>query len=143
MSALTQLVDLLKRFEGCRLHAYHDEVGVLTIGWGETLGVTPGMTWTQEQADDALAIRAKQFMSGVLIRCPDLIDSNNRLVACTSLAYNIGLGGFGVSSVRRLTSRGEYSRAADSFLLWDKAGGARDHVLTLRRRAERLVYLGQ
>ena len=37
--ALPLALDLIRRFEGCRLRAYRDLVGVWTIGWGETLGV--------------------------------------------------------------------------------------------------------
>ena len=29
-------VELIKKFEGCELTAYHDAVGVLTIGYGHT-----------------------------------------------------------------------------------------------------------
>ena len=35
---------LIKRFEGCRLTAYQDSVGVWTIGYGHTLDVSKGRT---------------------------------------------------------------------------------------------------
>ena len=41
----------IKEFEGCRLTAYRDSVGVPTIGYGRTSGVRMGMTITQEEAD--------------------------------------------------------------------------------------------
>ena len=41
---------VLKHYEGCKLKAYRDSVGVLTIGWGETENVTEGMTITQDEA---------------------------------------------------------------------------------------------
>ena len=45
-------VRLVKEFEGCRLTAYKDSVGVLTIGYGHTgSDVKPGMTITQARAD--------------------------------------------------------------------------------------------
>ena len=46
-----QGVALIAESESLRLRAYRCPVGVWTIGWGETDGVHPGDTCTQEQAD--------------------------------------------------------------------------------------------
>ncbi|HET8687327.1 MAG TPA: lysozyme [Methanosarcina sp.] len=140
--ALNLTIQLLKHFEGCRLKAYQDCVGIWTIGYGETLNVTPGLTWTQEYADERLRIRAEQFMMHVLKSCPQLrLSSPNKLAACTSLAYNIGVGAFSVSSVCRLTKRGDYKMAGDKFLVWNKAGGKVNKGLSYRRGKEREIYL--
>src|SRR5438270_11416483 len=45
---------MIKSFEGLRLDAYRDPVGIWTIGYGHTLGVQPGMTLTEPQATDFL-----------------------------------------------------------------------------------------
>lgn len=141
-NAIDLAVEMIKRFEGCRLTAYRCPAGVLTIGWGETLGVKEGDVWTQEQADQVLRRRVGQFMLATLKRCPRLhVEPSERLSACVSLAYNIGVGAFGSSSVCRKTSRREYPSAADSFLLWNKACGRVLRGLTLRRQVERLTYL--
>ena len=141
-AALEQAIEIVKRFEGCRLTAYKCPAGVWTIGWGETLGVKEGDVWTQDQADAVLRQRVGQFMLATLKRCPQLhLELPVRLAACTSLAYNIGVGAFGASSVCRKTRRREFSGAADSFLLWNKAAGRILRGLTLRRQAERLMYL--
>jgi lysozyme len=139
--ALEILIQLLKRFEGCRLTAYRDIVGVWTIGWGETLGVKPGMVWTQDYADSRLRLRARAFLGATAKACPSLLTSPKRLAATASLAYNIGMGGFRASSVCRLAKHGEWQRAADSFLLWNKAGGKVVKGLTRRRAKEREVFL--
>lgn len=142
IEALVEAIEIVKRFEGCRLTAYRCPAGILTIGWGETLGVKDGDVWTQEQADAVLRKRVGQFMLATLRRCPQLhVELQDRLAACTSLAYNIGVGAFGASSVCRKTRRREFSGAADSFLLWNKAAGRILRGLTLRRQAERLMYL--
>jgi lysozyme len=144
MTALDLAMELVRRFEGCRLRAYRDVAGVWTIGWGETAGVRAGMTWTQAQADAILRRRVAHFMLGVLRRCPALHAAGpERLAACTSLAYNIGLGAFGASSVCRKAGRGDHRGAADSFLLWNKAGGRVWRGLVRRREAERALYLQQ
>ena len=57
-----------------------------------------------------------------------------------NLGYNIGVGGFGRSSVRRLTNAGDYTGAARAFGLWNKAGGRVLPGLTRRRAEERAMY---
>ena len=51
-------VQLIKKFEGLRLTAYQDSVGIWTIGYGTTRingrGVQPGETCTKEQAEQYL-----------------------------------------------------------------------------------------
>lgn len=141
-SPLDLAIKIIKVFEGCRLKAYKCPAGVWTIGWGETQGIKEGDIWTQEQADTVLHRRVLQFMNATLEKCPQLFaEPPCRLAACTSLAYNIGVGAFGASSVCRLTGRKEYQSAANAFLLWNKAGGQVLRGLTLRREAERKLYL--
>jgi lysozyme len=112
-----------------------------TIGYGETLGVKEGMWWTLEQAEQALRRRVAQFMLGVLKRCPQLhLEPPCRLAACTSLAYNIGLGNFGASQVCRLTRSREFTRAKTSFKNWNKAMGKVVAGLVARRGIEAQLY---
>lgn len=142
LDSLVLAVKLIMDFEGCRLKAYRDIVGVWTIGWGETLGVKEGMVWTQAQADAVLRRRVGFFMLETMRKCPQLfLEPPERVAACTSLAYNIGLGAFGASTVCRKTKQREFEVAARSFLLWNKAGGRVVRGLTLRRQAEAAVYL--
>jgi len=141
-AALELLVALVMRFEGCRLKAYQDVRGIWTIGWGETLGIKEGMVWTQAQADAVLRNRVSQFLLGVYRRAPMLwLEPPERAAACGSLAYNIGLGAFNASTVKRKTNDGEWTAAAQAFLLWNKAGGRVVRGLTIRRRAESVTYL--
>jgi len=114
-----------------------------TIGYGETKGIREGMVWTKEYADERLRVRVRQFMREVLHLCPQLwLEPPTRLAACVSLAYNIGSApAFVASSVCRLTKYREYQRAADSFRLWNKAGGKVMKGLVHRRELERAYYL--
>lgn len=132
---------IIQSFESCKLVAYKCPAGIWTIGWGETQGIKNGMKWTQEQADAAFDKRVQEFMSGVLKACPGLKNSPEQLAACTSLAYNIGLGAFERSSVCRNTNNEAWTAAANSFLLWNKAGGIELSGLVRRREAERKLYL--
>ena len=57
---------LVKDFEGLRLNAYQDSVGVWTIGYGHTgSDVKPGMTITQAKADQLLQADLAKFNSCV------------------------------------------------------------------------------
>ena len=47
-------INLIKRFEGCKLTAYKCPAGVWTIAYGHTVGVYSGMKITQQQADEFL-----------------------------------------------------------------------------------------
>ena len=60
-----------------------------------------------------------------------------------SLAYNIGLGNFGKSSVLRLHKAGDFAGAQGSFGAWNKAAGKVMPGLTRRRAAEAAIYGGQ
>lgn len=130
----------IAKHEGCRLKAYRDIVGVPTIGWGETRGVTMGMAWTQQQADERFCESLTEFSDGVRGLC-NQAPNDNELGAMVSLAYNIGLGGFARSTVLRKHNAGDTLAAARAFALWNKAGGQVVHGLTLRRAKEAAMYL--
>lgn len=140
-NAIKQAANLIKAAEGCRLNAYKCPAGIWTIGYGHTKNVKAGDTWTQEQADKALEQDIETYRKAVLIACPSLEHYPNRLVACISLAYNIGTGAFASSSVARYIRRGEYRAAADAFGLWVNAGGKKLPGLVTRRQREKEVFL--
>ena len=60
--------EMIEKFEGLRLEAYRDIVGVWTIGYGHTgPDVTPDRVITKEEADELLSHRlATEFEPGVL-----------------------------------------------------------------------------
>lgn len=131
---------LLKQFEGCKLHAYQDSVGVWTIGWGETLGVHKGMVWTQAQADAQLAKRYDEFEANVK-KLLKVAVTENELGALTCFSYNVGIGNLGKSSVLRFLNSGKKQDAANALLSWDRAGGNVLPGLLRRRKAERDLFL--
>jgi lysozyme len=134
-------VALIAQSEGCRLNAYQDAVGIWTIGWGETLNVRKGMAWTQQQADEALCARLKEFAVGVLRTITNPGTTPLQLAAFVSLAYNIGEAAFGGSSALRLHNQGKYPEAAAAIKLWNKAGGKVLAGLVTRRAKEAELYL--
>lgn len=122
-------IELIKQFEGCRLHAYKCPAGVWTIGYGHTAGVASGQTITQEQADELLKGDLVKFEQKVS-KYTSYGWSQEEFDALVSFAFNIG-------SIEQLTANGNRSRAviAEKILLYNKANGKVLAGLTRRRKA--------
>ena len=133
-------ITTLKQFEGCRLKAYQDIVGVWTIGDGFTDGVYAGMTITQEQAEHMLLERLVPYEHAVEEACT-VTPTQAQFDACVCLAWNIGISALQKSSVLRLHNKGQFKEAANAFGLWNKAGGKVVAGLVRRRSAEAAMYL--
>jgi lysozyme len=132
---------LVKQFEGCRLVAYQDIVGVWTIGYGHTQGVYQGMTITQAQADQWLGVEYSQFEAKVkaLVKVP---VTQNQLGALTCFAYNVGIGNLSSSTLLKLLNSGANAQTvAAQFARWNQAGGKVLAGLVARRAAEANLFL--
>ncbi|MCS4234426.1 lysozyme [Stenotrophomonas sp. BIGb0135] len=143
MSALAYAVSLIKKWEGCRLAAYPDPGSgghPWTIGYGATgPGIKNGVTWTQAQADDRLALDVDRFLKGVrsVLKKP---ATDAQLGAMTSLAYNIGVKAFANSTLLRKFNAGDVAGAAAEFPRWNRAAGKVMKGLTNRRLDEQGVF---
>lgn len=137
---VAQAVALIRRFEGCVLTAYQDVGGVWTIGYGSTgLDVYPGLVWTREQAERRLENDVRRFVLAVLTLCPAIWD--NGYIALCSFCYNVGLGRFRASTLRKYVCSGNPQKAALEFLKWNKVNGRVNKGLTLRRSTESNIFL--
>lgn len=138
--------DLIKSFEGLELRVYPDPAtggAPYTAGYGHTgSDIKPGMKVTQAMADAWFDADVAKFESGVsaLLRVP---TTQSQFDAMVSLAYNIGLGNFGKSTLLKKHNAKCWSCAAGQFLVWNRAAGKVMNGLTRRRNAERAMYLGQ
>ena len=135
--------DLIRLFEGCRLTAYDDGVGVWTIGYGHTAGVKPGDEITQEQADEWFsedcAVASEQFSKNIQSIVKVEINQN-QFDALVSLAYNIGVGALSRSTLLRKLNEGDYQGAAEQFDVWNRGGGKVMLGLVRRREQERKLF---
>ncbi|QEL55978.1 lysozyme [Chromobacterium paludis] len=134
-------INLIKQFEGLKLTAYQDSVGVWTIGYGHTgTDVQPGQTISSDQAEQLLRQDLVRFEQGVgkLVKTP---INQNQFDALVSFSYNLGLGNLQSSTLLRLLNQGDYQGAAGQFPLWDKAGGKVLPGLQKRRQAEQALFL--
>lgn len=140
---------LIKKFEGCILHPYRDQVGIPTIGIGQTYYPGTGKkvsmldpAITQDQADNMFLQMVKPFELAVYSTTRDDL-TQNQFNALVSLTYNIGTGGFKGSTVHRLVNEGvSGDQLKAAFLMWDKADGKVLSDLVKRRTKEYNVYSG-
>lgn len=130
---------LIKEFEGLRLTAYRDAVGVWTIGYGHTgPDVTPGMTITQDQADELLRKDVARFEKAVASMAKVATDS--QFDALVSFAYNLGEEALRRSTLLRKHNEGDYAGAKAEFARWKYAGDKVLAGLVRRRAAEAEMY---
>ena len=138
-------IALIKQFEGCKLTAYQDSVGVWTIGYGWTKPVDgkpirAGMTIKQETAERLLKTGLVSYENDVS-RLVKVDLTQGQFDALVSFTYNLGARPLSTSTLLRKLNAGDYAGAADEFLRWNKAGGKVLNGLTRRREAERALFL--
>lgn len=137
-------IDLIREFEGLRLTAYYDSVGIITIGVGTTNAdynithtrIVPGLTITEETALKWLELSVNNKYAPLVDKYNGTYHWNqNQFDALTSFAYNIG-------SIDQLTANGTRSIAeiSNKILAYDKAGGQTLAGLTRRRKAEKALF---
>lgn len=138
-------IDLICNFEGLRLNAYDDGVGVWTIGFGTTkypngIRVKKGDTCTLDQAKAYMQNDLKSFEQAVnsVVKVP---VNQNQFDALVSLAYNIGSNAFKNSTLVKRLNEGNYKAAANQFDVWVNAGGKRMQGLVNRRTVEKALFL--
>ena len=134
-----QALDLIRRFESCRLISYRDANGFWTIGWGHKL-----RDWrdaiTQEAADQLLAADAADA-AGAVEQLVTLPLPDPQFAALVSFVFNVGAGAFAASHLCAFVRAFAFERAAKEFGRW-----VHDHHgrvlagLVERRSAERQLF---
>lgn len=132
--------DAIKDYEGVRLKAYDDGVGVWTIGVGHIKGVKRGDEITMAQVDEFLHADLAEAEKAVntLVSVPLKQGQYDALV---SFVFNLGAGAFKGSTLLKKLNARDYDGAADELLRWNKAGGRVLAGLTKRRISERIMFL--
>ena len=133
-------IALIKEFEGLRLKAYLCPGGVWTIGYGHTAGVKPGMTITEEQAEQFL--KEDMIVFEKAVNNQNLSINQNQFDALVSLIYNIGIGNFQKSTLlRKARINANDNSIMDEFLRWVYSKGRVLPGLQRRRLREMKLYL--
>lgn len=126
---------IIKKYEGVRLSAYRDAVGVWTIGYGHTKGVKPGQRITQAQADAFLRQDCAAAERNVSKFDGKYHWNQNQFDALVSFAFNIG-------SIDQLTANGTRTirQISKKITAYNKAGGRVLSGLVRRRREEKALF---
>lgn len=135
-------LSLIKDHEGLRLVAYKDPVGVLTIGYGHTSSVTPGMFITVEQAH-TLLLEDVQEAERCVNRNVKVPLYQSQFDALVSFVFNLGCGRFRSSTLLARLNQGNYLAAADQFPRWKFAAGRELPGLVRRRAVEQSLFLSE
>lgn len=126
---------LTENAEGCRLSAYQDSGGVWTNGYGNTHGVVPGSTITQEQAAADLRANIQNSVNDVN-QLVSVQLTQGEFDALVDFDFNLGRGNLSGSTLLALLNAGDWAGAADQFERWDQSDGKVLAGLLRRRQAE-------
>ena len=135
-------VDLLTHFEGLRLEAYQDSVGVWTIGYGHTKGVIPSMKITESQAGNLLKTELIEYQNYInsMVKV-GLSQCEYDALVCW--VYNLGPTNLSNSTLLTLLNQEVKFHIPDQIRRWNKAGGKVLKGLVRRREAEALMFAGK
>ena len=145
---------LIEGFEEFRSVRYPDLGGIWTIGYGHVIkGAEASLLWnatlTKEQATEILhsdVHTVELYLNATTIR-PGC--SQNQFDALVSLAFNIGLGNFESSTLRKRYLMGNLTAAAQQFVAWNKVRDPHTKMLVdsdgllHRRLKEQALFLGR
>ena len=158
-----EAIDLIKKYEGLHdgdlsqigLQPKRCPAGIWTCGYGHALRNDKGeflraqldkaeayrqyMSLTEPEAEAILARDLEIFSTGVQHLITVKLN-DYQFGALVSLAYNIGLGNFANSTLRRLLNNGYFEGAAGQFERWNKMANRALKGLTARRTSERELF---
>ena len=132
-------IELIKQFEGCRLKAYQDSVGVWTIGYGHTEDVAEGMEISAHQSEIMLAADLEKYANYVN-KYVTVSLNQNKFDALTSWVYNLGPGNLKSSTMLKVLNDERYDDVPFQIKRWNKAGGKVLKGLVRRREAEAELF---
>lgn len=126
-------LNLIKKWEGCRLSAYKCPSGKWTIGYGHTTGVTSGLTCIQSQADAWLLSDCQTAVNAVNKWDTTYHWNQNQFDALVSFTFNCGVG-----NLKTLLKNGARSIAQIEQYLpqYNKSNGKKLQGLVNRRNEE-------
>ena len=118
--------------------------GIWTAGFGSTFyldgrKVKQGDTMGLSEAGQLLHNHLQDISAQVWALSGRRLN-NSQLAALTSFSYNLGVGAFQRSTMRKLILEGRMEEAGKQILLFDKQKGVTLKGLTKRRQAEYVLW---
>ena len=134
---------LIKESEGLRLKAYKCPAGVWTIGYGHTgKDVVAGMEISESRA--VALLKQDLRVAEVYLNSLGINFSQNAFDAIASFIYNLGVGSFSKSTLRKkIVAKADDEAITDEIVKWVNAGGKPLIGLKRRRVKEANLFLGK
>lgn len=144
IDALNLAFKIAKPFEGLSLKPYHDPVGYPTIGYGHLLSKQPWADLSQwkpitlAEAESMLQADMYTALKQVMAASPVLDEPDNwqRLAALSDFVFNLGIGQYKASTLKRKVDAEDWEAAQVQIKRWIRARGKVLKGLVLRREAE-------
>lgn len=138
---------LCRPFEGLRLRPYICPAGFPTIGYG-TVYKPDGSRVTMEHppitkelAEEWLTHELRHnYVAGVLRASPVLVKYPKALGAMGDFAYNLGVGRYRASTLKRRVDAEDWDGAKVQLMKWVRGGGRVLPGLVRRRKAECEIF---
>ena len=151
--AVNTAAELCRQFEGFSSKPYICPAGYPTIGYG-TVYKPDGSKVTMQDAPISKEVAEEwllhelrnNYMAGVLRASPVLISNPDVLAAMTDFAYNLGIGRYRGSTLRRKINAQDWDGAREQLMRW--VNGTVQGVfrplpgLVRRRKAEIALFMG-
>jgi lysozyme len=141
--ALSLAADLCRFFEGFSSQPYICPAGYPTIGYGTVYKPDGTKVTMQDQpisrelANEWLMRELQHnYMAGVLKASPILITNQRLLAAITDFAYNLGVGRYRASTLKRRVDANDLPGIETELRKWTNGGGRVLPGLVKRRQAE-------
>ena len=146
--------DMISEHEGCPTRIingmvmavpYRDPIGIPTIGRGfiRLHGRPVSMSTrplTMREVDLEFRRQLQTYINGV-VNATEISLTPNQLGALTSFAYNLGVGAYRSSTLRRRINSGDFEDVPYQFSRWNKAGGRVLSGLVRRRKEEAELFM--
>ncbi len=146
--ALILAADLCRFFEGFSSKPYICPAGYPTIGYGTVYKPDGSKVTMRDQpisgelANEWLMRELQHnYMAGVLKASPILITNQRLLAAITDFAYNLGVGRYRASTLKRRVDSNDLLGVETELKKWVRGGGRVLPGLIKRRQAEIDLFL--
>ena len=135
-------LNLIKKFESCKLKAYKcvSTEKYYTIGWGHYgADVKKNMKISKDTAEKLFDNDIKYFETSVN-SCLKVKVTQSMFNALVSFTYNVGYGAFKNSTLLKYINKKQFKKASNEFKKWNKCGGKVLNGLVKRRLLEQTEF---
>lgn len=139
--------ELCRHFEGFRSHPYICPAGYPTQGYGTVWRPDGRKVSMDDPSIDRKTAEAwlmhelsTNYLPGVLRASAGLLAHPGALAAMTDFAYNLGVGRYRGSTLRRRVDAGDWDGAREQLMKWTRGGGKVLPGLVRRRAAEAALF---